>query len=194
MNKYLLLVLGTLGIISPGLFLSSASSSYGEIAVLLIVVTGIVAAFLSFNPFSRNWAKFLPTGISLVALIFSRGYLEAAASVPPLVLPAFVTDFVAVIGVSIVGILLLSGFESLRRMELAFAQSGHDDMDISVMSGSFTSIVLLVAVLSLFSAGLVYEAIKFLPQINVGLLPAVLVFLIIYLAVQTVIFRRKEEH
>ncbi len=193
MHKYAVWSTGILLLIAPSLVLITNPTPYGNLFSLFIVISAAGGAALSLSRKSPNKAKYFPVLLSLIALVLSQGYLEREVNFPPVVPQGEIALFVISVVAAEAGIIMLSTFESMNRFEYALIKSMHDGDEVSLNLGRFSGAVFIMVAGAFIHSAVAYEIIRHAPALNIELFPSILLFAVIYLLLQKVVFRKKTE-
>ncbi len=172
------------------IFLLSAVSNLGYILASLFIILFILSLYFSlkiqsdgsnFKRFSR--VKFFIFLFPILALIFSSGYLARYTSSFLAISPSYEGFFSLSIILPEFSVLCLIAEETATRVKIPMIRAGYDSHEVETEMKKFTNHIISIGAVSLFiSAGFIFLLI-ITPEIDIGIFPAIIIFIIVYMAV-----------
>ncbi len=192
MNRYSLFIASFILMASPGFYLLAYTS--GTIPQVLSILIIIIALLVSINALingKHSGMRFLVLILSIVPLVLSRGYLTTYFPTPIIIQPGNLTDYVITIVASLLGFLFAGLTETFTEFRKLLEEKEYDENEINSSLGSFGNTVFGIAVMSFVAGGILYVVIKILPSTNIGIFPAIVLFLAVYIVLFRFIFHKR---
>jgi len=193
MNRYSLFLVSFIFMASPGFYLIAyTSGTISQVLAIMIMILALLVSLRALISGKHSRLRFLVLILSILPLVLSRGYLTLYIPTPIIIPPANVTDYVVTIVASLLGFLFAGLTETFTQFRKVLEEKEYDEKDISSSLGSFGNTVFVVGMVSFISGGLLYVTIRILPSINVGIFPAIVLFMAVYIVVFRSIFSKRK--
>ena len=193
MNRYSLFIASFLLMASPGFYLLAYTTGTISQAISLLII--LIALLISLNALingKHSKMRFLVLILSIIPLVLSRGYLTTYLPTPIIIQSGNLTDYVITIVASLLGFLFAGLTEAFTQFRKVLEEKEYEEYEISSSLGSFGSTVVGIGILSFVSGGLLYILIRILPPLNIGIFPAIVIFLAVYIVVFRFIFAKRK--
>jgi hypothetical protein len=178
---------------SPGFYLLAyTSGTISQVLALMIILLALLVSLWALISGKHSRLRFLVLILSVLPLVLSRGYLTLYVPTPIILKPANVTDYVVTIVASLLGFLLAGLTETFTQFRKVLEEKEYDEIDISSSLGAFGNTVFVVGLISFISGGLLYVIIRIFPSTNIGLFPAIVLFMAVYIVVFRSIFSKRK--
>ncbi|MFG1520202.1 MAG: hypothetical protein AAE977_07020 [Thermoplasmataceae archaeon] len=193
MDRYSLFLVSFIFMASPGFYLLAyTSGSISQVLALMIIILALLVSLWALISGKHSRLRFLVLILSVLPLVLSRGYLTLYIPTPIILKPANVTDYVVTIVASLLGFLLAGLTETFTQFRKVLEEKEYDEIDISSSLGAFGNTVFVVGLISFISGGLLYVIIRIFPSTNIGLFPAIVLFMAVYIVVFRSIFSKRK--
>ncbi len=171
------------------------STGYLSYAFALVIVAGTAFSMLSSrNRKDSNAIIFLPISIFLAALILSSGYIVRLIRLSPILAGGSLSlaGFSALFGEF--GTILLSVHVHNRFYESSLKEAGYDQEEIEASLNSYATSIALIGFLSVGVTLVTLFVLGSAPYLDVGILPALVMFGVVYLIVFNVVIKEHRKN
>ncbi|MGC8506211.1 MAG: hypothetical protein ACP5NK_05845 [Thermoplasmata archaeon] len=192
MNRYSLFLASFFLMASPGFYLLAYTvGTISQVLSLLIILISLLVSLNALINGKHSKMRFLALILSIIPLVLSRGYLTLYIRTPIIIQTGNLTDYVITIVASLLGFLFAGLTETFTQFRKVLEEKEYDEYEINSSLGSFGNTVFGIGVLSFISGGLLYVIIRILPSLNIGIFPAIVIFLAVYILVFRSIFAKR---
>lgn len=136
--------------------------------------------------------KFIFPLFSGVAFLMSSGIILKISGISPPINPSDVNFLSLLYVLPFIYLILVSGYETSGKLKFLTTRSGYDENEIESEIGAFSSHLIFIAFVSLGTSLLSLLFLIIIPSLNIGLIPALILFLSVYLMAIILFFRRGE--
>lgn len=193
--KLYLSLLGVVLLAQMGVLTIAVGSGYISIALgLIIILTAVLSFVLIRNLRTADFITFMPVTVFLVAVLLSSGYIVRYLTFPAVMNPSYtqITGFSLILGEF--GTIVTSLYIHGRKYRFSLIGAGYEEEEVENALGSHSFYVFLTTLLSVVFAFVIIIVIETTPYLDIGILPALILFGVVYLIVfRFLIIERKRE-
>ncbi|MCL4452407.1 MAG: hypothetical protein M1327_07290 [Candidatus Thermoplasmatota archaeon] len=177
-----MLVIGTLLLLLPGLFLLTVSGSTLSIAFGVISILCVFGSiYFARIPGRKNPLKFVSFLFPIVAIMFSKGYivkyLHFTAGLPL----GDIGNLLDLLFFAEIGLIAVMSYETANSLRKVATENGYDEKEWASEIGKLNNFSFGIGIIASGSAFLFYLFITSVPTLNINPLFALLIFGLLYL-------------
>ena len=182
MRSIVLLVMGTLLLLLPGLFLLTVSGSTLSLAFGVISILCVLASvYFARTPGRKNPLKFVNFLFPIVAIMFSKGYivkyLHFTAGLPL----GDIGSLLDLLFFAEIGLIAVMSYETANSLRKVAKENGYDEKEWVSEIGKLNNFSFGIGIIASGSAFLFYLFITSVPTLKINPLFALLIFGLLYL-------------
>ena len=182
MRSVVLLVMGTLLLLLPGLFLLTVSGSTLSLAFGVISMLCVLASvYFARIPGRKNPLKFVSFLFPIVAIMFSKGYivkyLHFTAGLPL----GDIDSLLDLLFFAEIGLIAVMSYETANSLRKVAKENGYDEKEWVSEIGKLNNFSFGIGIIASGSAFLFYLFITSVPTLKINPLFALLIFGLLYL-------------
>ncbi|MGP6220828.1 hypothetical protein [Caldiplasma sukawensis] len=200
MNRNILLLISiVLSLIFFIFFYLSISSPVGYLLFVLSlfffvisIIDSITMNYKKSDLRKFSIVKFIFPLFSGVAFLMSSGIISKISGISPPIDPTDVNFLSLLYVFPFIYLILVSGYETSGKIKFLTSRSGYEEDEIRIEMDAFSGHLIFIALISLGTSLLSLLFLILIPSLNIGLIPALILFLSVYLMAIILFFRRGE--
>jgi hypothetical protein len=182
MRSVILIAIGTILLLLPGLFLLTVPGSTISLAFGVLSIASVLGSiYLTSIPGRKNPLKFVSFVFPILAIVFSKGYIVKYLHFSAGLATGDISNILDLLFFAELGLIALMSYETSSSLKKVAKEYGYDEDEWVTEIGRLNNFSFGIGTLACGSSFLLYLFITSVPTLNINPIFALLIFGLLYL-------------